>query len=225
VVEITIPADVLPAGIAGATLAHMTLFPGTTSTWTVPQNVLLNAVLDGTLVVRSGSPMQVLRASGNGEWETVPGGAEVTLGPGDLALLLTMTTADFDNPGDGPVELVQWSLATGNSTTGPMPATWVINNYDLSGGPGGVTLTGGSAVLRLERRVLAPRDTIPAAPDGVLQFVINMPDNGAGTPMAASVGHVGGETLNYGSNPALVYVATLTIGVPEASPAAGTPPP
>jgi hypothetical protein len=225
VVEVTIPAAVLPAGIAGATLAHMTLLPGTTSTWTVPQNVLLNAVVGGTLVVRSASPMQVLRAPGNGDWETVPGGAEVSLGPGDLALLLTMTTADFDNPGDGPVELVQWSLATGNSATGPMPATWVLHNYDLSGGPGGVTLTGGPAVLRLERKVLAPGDTIPFAPKGVLQFVIGMPDNGAGTPVPASVAHIGGETLNFGTDPTLVYVATLTFAVPDAFPAVGTPPP
>jgi hypothetical protein len=108
-----------------------------------------------------------------------------------------------------------------------MPATWVLHDYDLSGGPGGVTMTGGPAMLQLQRKVLAPGDSIPAAPDGVLQFVINMPDNGAGTPVAAPlvVTGGGGKTDNYGTAPTLVYVATLTFVVSDASPEAGTPPP
>jgi hypothetical protein len=225
VVEFTIPAAVLPAGVAGSALEHETILPGTRSTWTIPQNAILRYIVAGTLTVRSDTPVSLL-SGGARTWTDVAPGTDIELGPGDTILFLYPTTFEIENAEATPVEMVGWIIESGTVERNPIPSDWVINDYALSGG-GGVTTTGGPAVLRLQRTVLAPREAIPAAPEGVLQLVIAMPDNGAGTPVASwgIQQQPGGKADNWGTDPILVYVLTLTFGVPEASPSAGTPPP
>ena len=210
-VDIRLPAEALPQGVAGSALSHFTLLPGDRTTWRVFQNVNLVYVLRGALIVRPDGPMQVSRSGRTGAWDTVASGDEVKLGPGDAGLMLNRTTIGFDNAGPDQVEFVQWILASGPRSDPPMPSAWVVNAYDLSGA-GGVTLPGEPAQLRLRRLVMAANASDRAPPGAVLQFAITPPFNMTGTPVAAAVTvtRLGDRVVNtsFGQE-ATVYVVTL----------------
>jgi hypothetical protein len=223
--EVEIPAAVLPPGVAGAAFDYNTLAPGLQTTWTVRQNVHLRYVLSGILTVRSDNSVRVWRG-GNRVWEEVAAGTEVELAPGDAVLLLDAATVEFANLGTVPVEIVGMILAEGTGSANPTPPQWVTGAYDLSGA-GGVSLPGGPALLRLRRFTLAADATSPAPPAALLHLGVAGPANPAGTPTPAwVVKQPDGSFDNFFGGEAVVYVVTLeATGATAGSPAAGSPTP
>jgi hypothetical protein len=218
--EATVPAPVLGSGRAGAALDHVTLPPGTRSTWTAFQNVQLRYVLRGALTVRSAGPIRVWRA-GEGAWEAIPAPTEVALGPGDAVLFFGAATAGFANPGPEPAELLGWVLVRGGDGSDPYPPEWVVHDVARSG-PAGVSLPLGSAALRLRRVELPPAAVLAAPPAALVQLGLLLPDAGPGTPEAAALEHRDdGGIGNAGAGPATVYVVTLEAESAAAGASAG----
>jgi len=226
-VDVAIPADALPAGIAGSAMDHHTIAPAVESTWTVPQLAHLRHVLEGTLSLRADLPVRVLRGGAGGAWEEIPAGPDVELGPGDSVLILGGATIAFANRGAGPVEVVGWIIDPGRGNTNPTPPEWVVHDYDVSS-TGDIELPGSAARLRLQRIIVAPDEAVPESSGPLLQFAVLVPWNLAGTPVATPllIDRSDGVQINRGSEEAVVYVVTLEAiggGSVAATPASPTP--
>jgi hypothetical protein len=217
--DLPIPEAMIPrSDPLGSGLGHETIPPGTTATWDLPA-LHVEYVISGTLTVRSTGPMQIVRAGGSGEPESVPSGTEITLEPGDAVIAPRETTSDYTNPGPAPAEILTWSMHEGATGAASVPPNeWVTHDVDTSAQP---PLPAGAGRLRLRRIELAPKEEL-APPPGTLQFAVALPENAAGTPIPGSVEYrvsrSGAAIRNFGSEPTTVYVFTLEPAAAGAAP-------
>jgi hypothetical protein len=208
--DLPIPEELIPRGDSlGSGLGHETIPPGTTATWDLPA-LHVEYVIGGTFTVRSTGPMQIVRAGGGGELESVRSGTDVTLGPGDAMIAPRETTSDYTNPGPTAAEILTWNMHEGASgTTSVPPNEWVSHDVDVSPQP---PLPPGPGRLRLRRIELVPKEELAPRP-GTQQFAVTLPENAAGTPRPGSIERritrSGAAFRNFGSEPVTVYVVTL----------------
>ena len=141
-VEITLPADTVPATIYSGQ-NHYTIPPGSSGRWepssfsaTCCTGPRLNYVLEGTYTVRSEGPVQVLRSDAE-RWEDIPAGTEIVLEPGDALLSWMDDSFDAVNASSAPVELLDGILFDGEMTTDPIPQepsgrpAWSYHDQDI----------------------------------------------------------------------------------------------
>jgi hypothetical protein len=208
--DLPIPDEMIPRSDAlGSGLGHETIPPGSTATWDLPA-LHVEYVISGTFTVRPTGSMQIVRAGGGGELESVRSGTEITLEPGDAMIAPRETTSDYTNPGPAPAEILTWSMHESATGTASVPPNeWVSHDVDTSPQP---PLPAGAGRLRLRRIELAPKEELAPLP-GTLQFAVTLPENAAGTPAPGSVerrvSRSGAAIRNFGSEPTTVYVFTL----------------
>jgi hypothetical protein len=213
-IEVTLPAESLPAGPAGSGFDVNTLSASSQTTWTTPSLVQARYVLSGRVAIRSNAPIRILRASNVGVWETEPADSDVLLGPGDAAYFAPMATADFTSVGPAAAELLTWIIGAS-----PLPAGWTDNAYAVPAGRE-VSLPGGPAVLRIKRLIAQPDSELPLEPGAILFSAITMRRNPEGTPIAATlIDQNNSGPVLAASEPAVVYVVSLTPVTSNVSPA------
>jgi mannose-6-phosphate isomerase-like protein (cupin superfamily) len=216
--DLSIPAAAIPSGDGSSSgLLHATIPPGTQGSWQAPpgaccSGLRVDYVLEGSYTVRASGPVQVVRASGSGTPETVPADTEFVLEPGDAMIGPNETVFDAANTGSTPVQLLAWNFLAGAGPDAQVPSNWVQHDDDVSFG---LSVPAGPATVRLRRITLAPEGELPS-PRGVFQFAVTLPDNAAGTPVAASLGkQSNGAIFNINREPANIYVLTFTPTGPE----------
>jgi hypothetical protein len=178
---------------------------------------MLVYALSGALSVRTESRVFVQRAGEQGGWNEVATGTTVALRPGDALLLLAVDTAEFTNPGSEPAEILDWSVSSGTSSDPPMPAEWIPNEYDLSGS-GGVSLAGTSARLRLRRVRLGPNVTLEPSAQTVVQLVLGLQRDDAGTPQMPFLFQSPDGTVQNIGGQITVYLVTLELAAAPSAP-------
>jgi hypothetical protein len=223
--QVTIPADALPHGEGVSSgLAHFSIPPGTRSTWEpyCCPGPMVEYVLEGTYTVRAEAAIQLVRADGT--VEEVPAGTEVVLGPGDGLISRNETVVEAANTGATPVELLNWVLIEKGDFGGHSLLGWVDHMADVQGP---LAVPAGPATLLLRRVELAPDATFPAPAAGTLRFGVTLPNNAAGTPVAADLGQQSDGTIRtVGAEAITIYILTLEpAGGATGSPVASSPTP
>jgi hypothetical protein len=151
--------------------------------------------------------MQLWHA-GEDAWEAIPAPAQVELEGGDAVLFLSTATVSFANAGTEPVELIGW-LLSGDRPDSPMyPPEW---KTDVIAGSSdaGISLAGGSGVLRVRQVVLPPASLLPLPPLALSQLGVTL-SGPAGTPGASTIDNRDdGQIVNPGTEPVTAFVVTL----------------
>jgi hypothetical protein len=204
-----LPVEALPHGdrISG-NLSHVTVEPGTASSWEPAPNgccpgVRVDYVVEGELVVRPGGPARVMRSRADLSSERVAAGTEVLLGPGDTLMSRYEDPFESENAGTIPVRLLDWVFVDGFVTSNHgNPSGW---DYHFDGHSiFDLVLGEQAATLRLDRVTLRPGAVLPVAPGDTAQFGLTLADDeplGAGTD---------GTLENDGDTPITVHVLTVT---------------
>ena len=224
VVEITLPAGSFPAGELGAGYGYYaapvgfkeTLVSASDGCCPEPRFIY---IVHGAYTVTSQGTVQVLRAGGDGGWETIAPGAEYTLGPGDASLTTTETGSEAANMGTIPVDLLASIVTDGSYGEGANPGYpgalgWV--EHDGRGSPW--TAPAGPVMLTLQRVALPPGSSFPPPPTGAFRSWVQSLENAAGTPMPqAFVGTGTDGTIMNTSGRATAHLLVLTLAPSESS--------
>lgn len=227
--RVTLPTTLVPQNGGGNSgLGRFTVPPGTRGTWTASAygccgGVRVDYVVAGRYTVWAEGPVQVVPAGGTPE--TVLAGTARVLGPGDAMIAPNETGFTATNPGPAPAVVLAWNRLTGIGPDAQVPTGWLDETHDVQPN---VALPPGPATLVLRRVELAPDATFPAPAAGTLQFGVPLPDNAAGTPVAAyPIVHRGdGAIHNVGRAAVTLCVLTLEPAKGEAgTPVAGVPTP
>jgi hypothetical protein len=180
-VDVTFPAEFLPAGPAIVGNVVLTLEPGDRvdcPSAAPADGVDLAFILEGTLAVRSDGAIIAVRAGG--AREAIAPGSEVEIGPGDTALTLDREVVrSIGNAGAGPAVVFTAFIVSTEAPATPVPIVppaSTICGYPSTFGPPDWERTGlaGSPVrARLERLILPPGTSLPpvVAPWPVLGYV------------------------------------------------------
>lgn len=220
--EFTLPPEALPQGQnISSGLAHFTIPPGTRSTWTsyCCAGPMIEYVVAGTYSVRAAAAVQVVRA--DGRVDQVAADEEVTLNAGDSLISRNETSVEGANTGSGSVELLSWVLIEDSGFGGHALSGWLSGNADVHGT---IDVYPELMTVTIRRLTLDPNGALPAPQLGTTQFVVTLPSNLTGTPVTNTIGSNAGGVLNWGKEPAEVYVLTATqAGPTEASPEPGSP--
>jgi hypothetical protein len=217
-VEITLPADIVPVGELGSIyLTHPTIPPNTKTVrearlgWCCP-GVKVYVILDGNVTVVADGPAWLIPAGGSDAVQEVASGTEIDLSQGDAVVLRTEDGNTWTS-GDAPVEVLGGAVFAGYSPDPINPMTWEFHEYAFRDGT--ASLPGGPYTLRLQTVVVEAGEERMLPENGVFQLGIR-----EGGP----VGEHPGNTLSVpgASEPTEFYVLVLeTTAADTATPIGG----
>jgi hypothetical protein len=214
-VEVTLPADVLPFELMTEVgLVLDTVPAGSTTVYTADAGGCCPAVpaqsvtyiLEGTSTFRSQGPAYVVRPGG-GAPEPVAVDSAVDLAPGDAILYRDEIGWEWTVTGEGPMRLLSTWVAEGATLPSPDLASWVLDDYQITMSN---AVPAAALTVRLVDATLEAGATLSPG-SAVVQVAVTLPDDQA----RLSQGSDGG-IKNVGKEPVRLYVASLSPAGPEA---------
>jgi hypothetical protein len=215
--EVTLPADVVPAGMLGSMLLSRDTIPAnsvtTRTSWECCPGAKIFLILDGSVSVTSDGTMQIFRHDRPGEIETMANGSEADLGPGDAVAMRNEASQTWTT-GAGEVDIVTQTLIAGSVPGSHVPAEWVVNTYTSDANT--IDLPGGPYRLSLRQVTVDADAEFPPPENGVNQLGILR--DGQGVVGRDSDGTISVQGVR---GPATIFILTLTtlpegIGTPLA---------
>ena len=147
--EVTLPVDVVPAGMLGSMLLSHDTIPAnsvtTRASWECCPGAKVFLILDGSVSVVSDGAMQVIWHGRPGEIETMANGSEADLGPGDAVAMRNEASQTWTT-GAREVDIVTQTLIAGS-----------VPGSQIPGRMGRQHLHGRPQHDRLARRSLPPQ--------------------------------------------------------------------
>jgi hypothetical protein len=216
-VQIDLPAASLPTGSFGATFDNRTMPQNSRATEDGDQVFRLRHVLSGNVSVTAAGSARVLRASGDGTWETVAAGASVALGPGDTLFLDSGEAVTYVNDDIEPVEFIAWMMNADSAGNSEAPEGWSIHNNAASHR----TMIDGSERafrLRLRQIELAPGKDLLSPPNALLFQLVFLHVNAEGTPVAPILGQLGDGGQRNAGRQAITFYELVVEPASDASP-------
>ena len=207
-VEVTLPADVLPLETTtevGLFISAVPADAGGCCPAQPAQNVTY--VLEGTSTFRAQAPAYVIRAGGGATPEVVAAGTEVSLTPGDTILYRDEFGWEWTVTGDGPMRLLSLWMIEGSSLPSSDLASWEVEDY------GFITtnaLPAAALTLTLRDVTVDAGVTLPPG-SAVVQVVVALPAENARLSQGSDYG-----VKNVGKEPVRLYVASLSPADPDA---------
>jgi hypothetical protein len=205
-IEVTLPADVVPADLRSSMHLALDTIPANTVTtrdaWSCCPGTKPYLILDGNVSLGSDGLIQVIRHDTDGSIENVARGQTADLGPGDVAIVRNEDNQTW-TAGAAEVDIVTAALVGGSVPGSTDPTEWINNDYALDDFT--LDLPGGPYELRLEQTMLNGDATIPLPEQGVNQLAIVR--DGAGGIGRNSDGSISVAGVN---SPTTLLIVTLT---------------
>ena len=169
--EVTLPADVVPVGRLGSMLLARDTIPANSVTtrerWECCPGAKLYLILDGEVSVTSDGVMQVMRHDRPGEIQTMANGGSADLGPGDAVAVRNEDNQSWTTGAD-EVDIVTTVLVGGSVPGSADPTEWIGNGY--TGDDNTLKLPGGPYRLTLRQVTFDADMEFPLPENGVNQL-------------------------------------------------------
>jgi hypothetical protein len=207
-VEVTLPADVVPAGeLATVALLRDTIPANSTSEWDETSGsccpgAKVYVVLAGTVRLVADGPAKVVTGGGSGAPEEIAAGTEISLKAGDAVMVRHEQGAKWTT-GDDPVDVLTAAVVAGSPPGSANPSTWEGHGFALE--DHSVEMPGGPYTLRVQQVSLDPNDVLPVPESGIVQLGVGQNDESLGVDSS------GGISAPGATEPTTVYVLVLEI--------------
>ena len=213
-VDIILPADVVPVGEEVNVLLARDTIPANSETTHAPMDCCPGtktySILVGKVSVTSDGPMQLIRAGTSGTHEVIAVGETADLSPGD-ALVVRNEHHQTWTSGADPVDIITTAVASGFWMTSFDPIEWVGTGSASNSQT--IPLPAGPYRLHVLRKNVSADETFPPTAETIIQLGLSSD--------GTSVGQSSDQTLSVTGVRAPLTVFILRL---ETAPAdAGTP--
>ena len=213
-VDVILPADVVPVGEEVNVLLARDTIPANSETTHAPMDCCPGtktySILAGSVSVTSDGPMQFIRAGTSGTGEVIAAGDTADLTPGDTLVVRNEHHQTWTS-GAGPVDIITTAIASGFWMTSFDPIEWVGNGAASNSQT--IPLPAGPYRLRVVGMKVSADKTFPPTAETIIQLGISSD--------GTSVGQSSDQTLSVAGvrTPLTVFILRMET-TPEG---AGTP--
>jgi len=213
-VDIILPADVVPVGEEVNVLLARDTIPANSETTHAPMDCCPGtktySILAGKVSVTSDGPMQLIRAGTSGTQDVVAAGETADLSPGDTLVVRNEHHQTWTSGAD-PVDIITTAVASGFWMTSFDPIEWVGTGSASNSQT--IPLPAGPYRLHVLRKNVSADETFPPTAETIIQLGLSSD--------GTSVGQSSDQTLSVTGVRAPLTVFILRL---ETAPAdAGTP--